>query len=133
VSAITRLEASASYTGPLPPPGMLIKYNEAVPDAAQRILVMAERQSVHRETMEAAVVTANLKSQTRGSWFGFILSMTAILGGIYLITLGKSAQGLTAIIGSLTALTAVFIYGKKKESRELKGKSEALAKRMSQS
>jgi uncharacterized membrane protein len=133
VSAITRLEASASYTGPLPPPGMLIKYNEAVPDAAQRILVMAERQSVHREAMEAAVVTANLKSQTRGSWFGFILSMTAILGGIYLITLGKNAQGLTAIIGSLTALTAVFIYGKKKESRELKGKSDALAKRMSQS
>jgi drug/metabolite transporter (DMT)-like permease len=59
--------------------------------------------------------------------------MTAILGGIYLITLGKSAQGLTAIIGSLTALTAVFVYGKKKESKELRGKSDALAKRMSQS
>jgi hypothetical protein len=57
--------------------------------------------------------------------------MTAILGGIYLITLGKDAQGLSAIISSLTALTAVFFYGKKKETKELREKSQALAKRMS--
>lgn len=128
MTAITRVEAS--YTGPIPPPGMLVKYNEAFPGAAERILAMAERQSAHREEMETTVVTASVKSQTRGSWFAFIIAMTAIVGGIYLIKLGKDTEGLSAIIGSLVALAGVFVYGKKKESKELKEKSQALSKRM---
>jgi uncharacterized membrane protein len=131
VTAITRVEAS--YTGPIPPPGMLVKYNEAFPGAAERIVAMAERQSAHRENMETTVVTAGARSQTRGSWFAFIIAMTAILGGVYLIKLGKSAEGLSAIVGSLAALTAVFVYGKNKQGKELKDKSQALAKRMNQS
>jgi uncharacterized membrane protein len=131
VTTLTHVEAS--YTGPIPPPGMLVKYNEAVPGAADRILVMAERQSVHREAIESKVVDAGIKSQARGSWFGFIVSMTAVVGGIYLIKLGKSSEGLTAIIGSLAALAGVFVYGKRKESKELKEKSDALAKRMNKS
>ena len=78
MTTLTHVEAS--YTGPIPPPGMLVKYNEAVPGAADRILVMAERQSVHREAIESKVVDAGIQSQTRGSWFGFIVSMTAIIG-----------------------------------------------------
>ena len=59
--------------------------------------------------------------------------MTAILGGILLIALGKSVQGLVAIISSLTALTVVFVLGKRKQDKELKEKSDALAKRMNRS
>ncbi len=109
---------------------MLLQYNEAIPGGAERILAMAERQSAHREDMETTVVTANVQSQARGSWFGFIIAMTAILGGIYLIKIGQSPQGLVTIIGSLVALTTVFIWGKKKTTKELKDKSQALAKRM---
>ncbi|MGA8151018.1 MAG: DUF2335 domain-containing protein [Terriglobales bacterium] len=109
---------------------MLIKYNEAFPGAAERIVAMAEKQSTHRESIETTVVTAGVESQTRGSWFAFIIAMTAILSGVYLIKLGKDTEGLSAIIGSLVALAGVFVYGKKKESTELKEKSNALAKRM---
>ncbi len=112
---------------------MLIKYNEAVPGGAERILAMAERQGAHREALETTVIVAGVKSQTRGAWFGFIISMTAIMGGIYLVTLGKDGQGLAAIISSLAALTAVFVVGKRKEGKELKEKSDALAKRMNRS
>jgi uncharacterized membrane protein len=112
---------------------MLVKYNDAFPGAAERIVAMAERQSTHREEIETVVVTAAARSQTRGSWFAFIISMTAILGGVYLIKLGKSGEGLTAIITSLAALAAVFIYGKKKEKKELDEKADALAKRMNKS
>jgi uncharacterized membrane protein len=41
---------------------MLVQYNEAVPDAADRIIAMAERQSAHREQLETAVVNANVAS-----------------------------------------------------------------------
>jgi len=91
VTTLTHVEAS--YTGPIPPPGMLVKYNEAVPGAADRILVMAERQSVHREAIESKVVDAGIKSQARGSWFGFIVSMTAVVGGIYLINSVRVPRG----------------------------------------
>lgn len=119
-----------TFSGPLPPPELLARYNDAVPNGAERLLAMAERQSAHRESLEAAVVTANIHSQKRGTWFGFIIAMTAILGGIYLVVIGKSSQGLAAIISSLAALTGVFIYGKAKEGKELREKSQALAKRM---
>jgi hypothetical protein len=56
--------------------------------------------------------------------------MTAILGGIYLIKLGKSGEGVAAIIASLAGLAAVFIYGERKEKKELCEKADALAKRM---
>ncbi len=59
--------------------------------------------------------------------------MTAILGGVYLIAIGKSVQGLVAIISSLTALTIVFVLGKKKQDKELNEKSQALARRMGRS
>ncbi len=111
---------------------MLAKYNEALPNGAERIVAMAERQSAHREAIETIVINSNVQSQNRGSWFGFIIAMTAILGGIYLIKIGMHAEGLSAIIGSLVALAAVFIYGKKKEGEELKKKSDALARRMNQ-
>lgn len=111
---------------------MLVKYNEAVPNGAERLMVMAERQSTHRESIEAIVIKSNVQSQTRGSWFGFIIAMTAILGGIYLIKIGMHGEGLASIITSLVALASVFIYGKKKEGEELKKKADALAKRMNQ-
>ena len=38
------LKASAFHSGPLPPPAVLSQYNNAVPDAAERILKMAESQ-----------------------------------------------------------------------------------------
>lgn len=130
-TGITRVEAS--YTGPIPPPGMLIKYNEAFPDAAQRIVAMTEKQSAHREALETTILNASVARQKQGSYFGFIISMTAILGGIFLIALGKSVQGLVAIISSLTALTVVFVLGKRKQDKQLKEKSDALAKRMNRS
>jgi hypothetical protein len=56
--------------------------------------------------------------------------MTAILGGIYLVIEGKDGQGLAAIITSLAALTTVFIIGKRQEQKELRSKSDAIAKRV---
>lgn len=47
--------------GPLPPPAILADYNAIVPDAAERILAMAERQNEHRISMEAGL----LDHQTR--------------------------------------------------------------------
>jgi uncharacterized membrane protein len=115
-----------SFSGPLPHASLLAKYNEVIPHGAERIMAMAERQSAHRESLEAKVVAGNIASQKRGSIFAFIICLVAIIGGFALIATGKSASGLATIIASLTALTSVFVYGKYQQRKERQAKSEAL-------
>jgi uncharacterized membrane protein len=106
----------------LPPPSVLAKYNEAVPDAAERILVMAEKQADHRRRLEERVVVANTRNQYLGSIFGFLLGAMAIGGGIYLIATGRTTEGLGSIITALVSLAAVFVIGRKSQQRERREK-----------
>lgn len=124
----TRLQAEF-FSGPVPPPSLLARYNDAIPDGAERILAMAERQSKHRELLEAQVVAGNLQSQRWGSWFAFILAFTAIVGGIFLIYSGRDASGLATLISALVGLATVFFYSRNKQNKERVEKSTALADR----
>jgi len=119
------------FSGPLPLPNLIARYNEIIPNGAERIMAMAERQSAHREQMEARVVNGNVASQTRGSYFAFILALISIMGGFFLIYAGKNAQGLVAIIVSVGSLAGVFIYSKYEQRKERERKSETLQSRRS--
>jgi uncharacterized membrane protein len=103
-------------------------YNDVVANGAERILAMAERQSAHRESMEAQVVKANLALQRQGSWFAFILAFLTIGGGIFLIYLGKDGYGLAAI-APLTSLAGVFFFSKREQRKERVEKATALEAR----
>jgi uncharacterized membrane protein len=119
---------SFSFTGPLPPPEVLSKYNEAVPGAAERILAMAEKQSDHRQQLERKVVDSNTFTQKVGPILGFIVAMTAVVGGIELVLKGKDGYGLAAIITALASLAGVFIYGKHEQRKQLDAKAEEFVK-----
>lgn len=101
------------FSGPLPPPHVLTEYNDALPDGADRIVRMAERQSRHRQGLE-----------TRGQWFGFILALTVVVGGIVLIAVGKQVEGLVALVGSLATLTGLFIYREVRERQPPPGQQQ---------
>ncbi len=120
------------FSGPIPPPNLLARYNDVVPNGAERILAMAERQSKHRESLEDQVVAGNVKSQSRGSLYAFIIALVTILGGIFLIHDGKSASGLAMAISSLTGLVSALVYSKNKQGKERVEKSTALAERQRQ-
>ncbi|MHB8501417.1 MAG: DUF2335 domain-containing protein [Candidatus Acidiferrales bacterium] len=120
--------SGVQYSGPLPHPDILIKYNDAVLNGADRIIAMAESQSAHRQRLEKAVVDSNCHAQKLGPIYGFIVCMSAIGGGVYLIQLGKQATGLAAIITALASLSVVFIYGKRKQEQDLKQKAEGFIK-----
>lgn len=89
-SAITTVTQSVSFSGPLPPPGLLAKYNEVIPNGADRIMAMAEKQGIHRETLESQIVAGNIASQARGSHYAFIICLVTIVGGFLLIGMGKA-------------------------------------------
>lgn len=63
------------FLGPLPPASELIKYNSAVPDAANRIIKMAENQQQMREKE----LIANIEKDKKGFWAG-LYSLTLISG-----------------------------------------------------
>jgi uncharacterized membrane protein len=91
-----------NYSGPLPPPEALQKYDQVLPGTASRIIRMAESQHAHRQELEKTIVASNAFSQKVGLILGFVVAMTAIVGGIWLALQGKSGSGVTAIIAPLS-------------------------------
>jgi len=124
----TRIEATfhgEAFAGPLPHPDILIKYNNAVSDAAERILRMAEKQAAHRQEIERRVVRSNTLNQTMGTIFAFLIASGVITGGIYLISIGVNVGGFVTIISAISALVTVFIKGRSAQDRERREKQLA--------
>ena len=84
---------------------------------------MAEKQSAHRARLESRVIDGNVASQTRGSYFTFVIVLVALLGGFYLLHEGKSLAGLSAIIVSVGGVVAVFFVQRQEQRKERVAKS----------
>lgn len=117
------------YAGPLPPPELLVQYNQTVPDAAERIIIMAESQSGHRQELESKVIESDIKNSRLGLHYGLIIGLAAVIGGTICIASGYEVGG--SIIGGtgLTGLVGVFVYGSrsKRKEREQRYKAEMTA------
>ena len=95
------------YSGLLPPPDLFEKYNRGVPDAAERILVMAEerqRADINEETRLQGIQEVDVNSgwnfALRGQFFSFVVVV------IYMLILG-----LTVWINNTTTFCAIFGAG----------------------
>jgi len=120
---------ATQFSGPLPPPAILEYYDQIHPGAADRIIKMAEEQGAHRRAMETIVIKAEAAEQNRGPILGFILAMTSVLGGIWLISKGLQTVGLVAVMGAIAAPVGVFIYGKYSQQKELDSMQEKPTKK----
>ena len=73
----SKTTTEATYTGPLPLPEHLEKYESINPGTAERIIAMAERQAAHRQELEAVVVKITARAGgtsegTGGKLFGAV-------------------------------------------------------------
>jgi uncharacterized membrane protein len=100
------------YSGPLPPPQMLEQYNKVVPNGAERIMAMAEKQLDHRHELESVVVNGRAGSERLGTHYAFILAILFGIGAVYLLKIGHSIAGVSVLIGEIVALAGVFIAGR---------------------
>lgn len=57
------VERSSQFVGPIPPPGILDRYNQILPNAADRILSMAEKEQNHRHQMQEKFIDAQTFDQ----------------------------------------------------------------------
>ena len=105
------------FSGPLPPPHILAKYDEIIPNGAERILAMAERQEGHRHQMEKAIVEAEIQQSRLGLVLGFVVVMTMGVGGMVLIWHGSNVNGLAIVLTALGGLLGSFLYSVKKKEK----------------
>lgn len=112
------------YCGPIPPSTEMRAYEEILPGSADRILKMAEQQSVHRQSLETAVIKGNLHIQKAGLVVGTIITIAAIFSGTFLILNDKQWMGLVTILSMISLDTGVFIFGKLRQEKERTKKNE---------
>jgi len=120
--AVTRQEM---FSGPMPHPDILARYDEIVPGAAERILVMAENQAKHRQEIEKLVVQSKVNDSKRGLNYGFIISLAFLFVAAFLGYMGREI--VASVLGAIdiVALASTFIYGNVSSKRELKNKRES--------
>lgn len=119
------LSVVTQYQGPIPHPEALAAYEDITPGLADRIVVMAERESENRHKIDQGKIKLNdkhlgvIQSQNddatvlnkRAQFFAFIICAGGIIGGIYLIISGYAKSGTTLM--TLTIGTLAMAYLKK--------------------
>jgi uncharacterized membrane protein len=111
------------HSGPLPPPEVLQKYNSAIPNGADRIMIMAEKQQEHRFELEKSTIKEQLSQSKRGQRFGLVIGLAAIAGSVSCILLGHEWPGAVIGVGGITGLVSVFVYGKTQQRKSIKDKN----------
>jgi uncharacterized membrane protein len=118
-SSATQFTLTASqFQGPIPPPEALARYNEILPDAAERILAMAERQETHRHDLETKVIDSGIRATKRGQVIAFLVALSGMGLAAYLACLGQPWQAIAALGGNLASMVAVFVIGRTRQEKE---------------
>ena len=117
VSVSWEQSVAMSFSGPLPPPKHFAAYDSVVPGAADRILKMAEEQADHRRHLENEVVMSELKLKRRGQVLAFVITMTALAGGIGAMMTGASLSGAAVCLLALASVVGLFWWGGRREKQ----------------
>lgn len=124
-ATITTTATASSFEGPIPPPQVLQQYNSIVPGAAERILLMAEKQSDHRMDLEKRVVYSNIKK----SYVGMGLATVIALYGLYIakeiaINGNPATAGIIAAL-DIGGLISIAIYNVQSQKSERNKRQES--------
>ena len=112
------LQYQEQYSGPLPIPAHLEKYEQVLPGSAERIMAMAEAQSEHRRDLESKALASDITNSRLGLWFAFIIGVIGLGLGFFLMYSGKLIEGGLLGGGTLASLVSVFIYGSRQRRLE---------------
>jgi uncharacterized membrane protein len=118
------------HSGPLPDPDTLKEYNEILPDAAERIFKMAEKEQEHHHTMGVKLVDSEIRKVSKGQNYALIISLVGLVGAIICALLDQVTIGSIIGVSTVASLASNFLYGKQKKSKEDEIKRPGSGKRL---
>lgn len=108
------VSATREYTeGPVPPPGMLAKYEEIHPGFTNRMLDMVDRQSEHRRAIEAQLVNGSERRKNLGQMMAGIVAIGGLSLAGYLALTGLVAVPIVIALVSIGGPTAAIAISRK--------------------
>ena len=123
------------YSGIIPHPNIVEGYEKICPGAADRILAMTENELKNKQELERMeqeninncrlrILEIEAKNNRYGQIFGFIILFTMIVGGFFLVYIGRSIGGYSAIVSSIMFGLATVLYNKKMEKNKKEEKED---------
>jgi uncharacterized membrane protein len=107
----TAVHIEQHHIGPLPSPLSFEQYNNALPGAAERIMIMAEIEQKHRHSLElaeAANRNTMMKERSRGQWMAYSIALVLPCLGASLIFSGFSITG--TILGAAGIIPVIYAF-----------------------
>lgn len=108
------------YEGIFPPPMFLKGYEEVLPGAADRIFALTENNARNRIEINNKKLEIESRNSLLGLIFGFTITLSFLVGSVYLIAGGQQIAG--TVIGTLdlVSLVSVFVIGTKQKKEMVK-------------
>lgn len=116
-----------THIGPLPDTETLAGYSSLIPNGADRIMIMAEKQSEHRMKMENKVISGQILQSNLGQILAFLIGIAALGASTYCIVNGFEWSGSILGVGGLTGLVTAFIKGRSQQEKNLEEKGKAVS------
>lgn len=105
------------FTGPLPPPEILVRYNDASSGAADRIIAMAEKQAEHRQKMERWREGSEIALSFTGQLCALIFVLVMVVAAAYCIVKGQPWGGVGLGATGIVSVVYAFIRGHKQKQQ----------------
>jgi uncharacterized membrane protein len=102
------------HTGPIPAPGEIGEYERILPGSADRIIKMAEKEQDHRHQLQLRGQRHRVGITFVGQLFAFLIGISGIAGGVYLVKADKPITGFGVFFASLAAIMGVFFYSRRR-------------------
>jgi len=99
---------TSQFSGPIPPPDALAKYDGIVPGAAERILKMAENEAASRQRNDDKLVDNIVRTSYLGIFFAFAsVMLLAALACFALINDYPTVAG--GVVVAMASVAGIFI------------------------
>lgn len=112
-----------TYSGPIPPPKFLAELNNVVDNGAERLVSTYEKQVNHRISLETKESEHNIKMESRGQIYGFILTILLVMVAALFVFTGHEVLS-SIIFGSLILGVLTIFVLRKVPSFHTNGKDE---------
>lgn len=96
------------FSGPIPPPDIIEKYERILPGAADRIITMAEQQATHRQAMEKKMIESESRDGLLGIIFAFLLGFGCLIACVVVVCLvPKNAGAISSAFLGVTGIGSI--------------------------